>query len=102
MLGIQLGTILGVALLVVGIMTIKNKDISLIYRMRYKYQFVDENSKAECSKDLGLSVIIMAVGCLMLPYLGKISNAYWIGVIIILLGYIKLMLTIKKINKKIF
>jgi len=102
MMGINIGTIIGVALLVVGVMTIKNKDISLIYRIRYKYQFVDESSRSECSKDLGISVIIMAAGCLMLPYLSKIPNAYLIGVVIIVIGYIKLMLTIKKINKKIF
>ncbi len=102
MLGISFGTVIAIALFIVGVITIKNKDISLVYRLRYKYQFVDEASKAECSKDLGLSLIIMAIGCLILPYLNNIPNAFWIGVIIIVLGYIKLMLTIKKINKKIF
>ena len=105
MFNINIGTIIAVALLAVGIVTIKNNDISLIYRIRYKYQFVDEQSKSECAKDLGLSVIIMAIGCLSLGYLNTITGmdkAFWLGVAIIVLGYIKLMLTIRKINKKIF
>ncbi len=105
MLNINFGTIIAIGLFVVGVLTIKNNDISLIYRIRYKYQFVDEQSKSECSKDLGLSVIILAIGCLSLGYLNTITgmdNAFWLGIIIIVFGYIKLMATIKKINKKIF
>lgn len=105
MFNINLGTVIAAALFVVGVLTIKNNDISLIYRIRYKYQFVDEESKSECAKDLGLSVIIMAIGCLLLGYLNTITgmdNAFWIGIVIIALGYIKLMLSIRKINKKIF
>ena len=45
MFNINLGTIIAAALFVVGVLTIKNNDISLIYRIRYKYQFVDEESK---------------------------------------------------------
>ena len=104
MLGLNVGIIIGIALIVVGILTITKDDISLIYRIRYKYNFIDENSKHLCAKNLGISVIVMGIGCILLPILGNsgIKYAFWLAIIVIALGYILLMRAIRQINKNIF
>ncbi len=103
MFDISIGAVLGIILIIFGVIAIVKGDISAIYKYTPHYQYVPEAEKRLFAKNLGIGVILMGVGCISLSYLNDLTNtgsAFWIGIIIIVVGYAKFMLTIRKFNKK--
>lgn len=97
----NIGTVLGIALIIFGLIAFTKGDISAIYGYKAQLNGIPKEDMPSVSKKLGLWVIVMGIGCALLPNLNTITGSgkgFIIGVIIIAIGYLGFIFTIKKHN----
>ena len=96
-------TLIGLFLIYMGYRVGWKGEIATIHR--YHYANLSEENKVKFCKGCGIGEIIVGIGCATMPYINLISQSelgYWIGLIAIGVGFLKIVITIIKYNGRLF
>lgn len=74
-MNLNIGTVLGIALIIFGLIAFIKGDISAIYGYKAQLNGIPKEDMPAVSKKLGLCVILMGIGCTLLPSLNAITGS---------------------------